>query len=72
MEYFWQYNNQADQNNQAGRNYEKLRVVISEKTSENSQKIWKNWKKSEKIGKNQEISEDIREKTQLKLSWKGD
>ena len=47
MEYFWQYNNQADQNNQAGRNYEKLRVVISEKTSEKFRKIWK---KSEESG----------------------
>ena len=51
VEYFWQYNNEADQNNQAGRNYEKLRVVISEKTSE---KFRKNLKNSEKIQKRSE------------------
>ena len=48
MEYFWQYNNQADQNNQAGRNYEKLKVVISEKTSEKFTKNLKNLQKFRK------------------------
>ena len=38
LEYFYQYNNQAGLNKQAGRNFEKLRVAISEKVIKKSEK----------------------------------